>query len=88
MSANDYVYCWACKKMVPGSDLTEGGRHDEDKGGCGCCVDMSKTLSSLIDETPQLAAFKAGYEFGAMNEAFNRNSSIEEAYKTWKGIEV
>ena len=32
----DKAWCWACERFVPIEELTIGGRHDEDKGGCGC----------------------------------------------------
>jgi hypothetical protein len=32
----DKEWCWACKRFVPIEEFTLGGRHDEDKGGCGC----------------------------------------------------
>lgn len=32
------LYCWACEKYVPAIEITPGGRHDEDCGGCGCYI--------------------------------------------------
>ena len=29
-------WCWACRREVLAHEVTSGGRHDEDKGGCGC----------------------------------------------------
>ena len=32
------IDCWACKRPVPAHEITPGGRHDEDQGGCGCYI--------------------------------------------------
>jgi len=32
------VYCWACQRMVPITEITLDNRHDEDNGGCGCYI--------------------------------------------------
>ena len=34
----DKAWCWACKRFIPLGEFTPGGRHDEDKGGCGCYI--------------------------------------------------
>jgi hypothetical protein len=29
-------FCWACKRFVHGPEVSEGGYHETEEGGCGC----------------------------------------------------
>lgn len=86
MSTTDKVFCWACKREVPVTELTEEGRHDEDQGGCGCYLDTAKPFVPQKIKSDEQLAFEAGYKFGALNEAFDRECQMEDAYKLWKGL--
>lgn len=86
MSGIEKVFCWACKREVPVNELTDCGRHDEDKGGCGCYIDTAtptqKQTADCLSEEEKV--FIAGYQIGAMNESFDLRSSPQEAYKRLK----
>jgi hypothetical protein len=84
MNATDKVYCWACSREVPATDLTPGGRHDEGKGGCGCYIDRDTNHRIDGGKTREQVAFEAGYLAGATNEAFDITCDPEVAYKKWK----
>lgn len=86
MSTTDKVFCWACKKEVPVNELTDCGRHDEDKGGCGCYLDTATTTQKQAVEclSEEEKVFIAGYQLGSMHEALGILSSPMESYKLWK----
>lgn len=69
MSNDRLFYCWACKRDVPSGEITQGGRHDEDKGGCGCYLHTEEQL-----------AFEKGYRIGTMMP----ECTPGQAYKAWK----
>lgn len=87
MSENAKIYCWACERHIPRTELTPGGRHDEDKGGCGCYIDTVANHRSDGFLTCEQDAFKAGYGLGALNRIFELNIPWEEAYKEWKEVQ-